>query len=303
MLSCLHNRFASGSLARGGGGAKHAFVNAAGVFVKRRSRSGNGRRSGLARGIAVEVLVVAAVGLALAALGPFGSYAVPFGFRTLFWMGSMLAGYAIVRPLIEVSRWLSGATGIGRFPAQLLAMTVAAVPLALVVKFASTRLGASGEAGFGQYYVQVWGIGLAMTLFMDRFFSRADEAPQESPLRAPDENTPGEDAAQRFRPRFLDRLPATVGSPLLCLSMEDHYVRAHGPSGSALILMRMRDAVAELDGTAGLQVHRSWWVASDAVESVERDEDRLRLRLVNGMTVPVARSQVGAVRAQRWPAA
>jgi DNA-binding LytR/AlgR family response regulator len=85
--------------------------------------------------------------------------------------------------------------------------------------------------------------------------------------------------------------------------MEDHYVRAHGPEGSALILMRMRDAVAELDGMAGLQVHRSWWVAREAVERVEKEGDRVRLRLVNGMTVPVARSQIGAVRAQRWPAA
>jgi hypothetical protein len=27
----------------------------------------------------------------------------------------------------------------------------------------------------------------------------------------------------------------------------------------------------------------------------------MRLRLVNGMSVPVARTQIGAVRAQRWP--
>jgi DNA-binding LytR/AlgR family response regulator len=85
--------------------------------------------------------------------------------------------------------------------------------------------------------------------------------------------------------------------------MEDHYVRAHGPMGSALILMRMRDAMAELEGLPGLQVHRSWWVAREAVERVEREDGGLRLRLTNGMVVPVARSQVGAVRAQRWPSA
>jgi DNA-binding LytR/AlgR family response regulator len=67
--------------------------------------------------------------------------------------------------------------------------------------------------------------------------------------------------------------------------------------------MRMRDAVAELDGLPGLQVHRSWWVASEAVERVEKEDGRARLRLTNGMIVPVARSQMGAVRAQRWPGA
>jgi hypothetical protein len=289
-------------MARRRDGAKLAFVNAAEGFVDRRSRSVNGRRGGLARRIAAELLVVAAVGLALAALGPFGSYAVPFGPRALFWMGSMLAGYAIVRPMMGVSRWLSEQTGIGPLPAQLLALTVAAVPLSFLVKLASTRLGASGRLGFGELYLQVWGIGLAMTLFMSRFFSAA-EASRTEPAPAPEQDAPVFGPPERSQPRFLDRVPGTVGAPLLCLSMEDHYVRAHGPLGSALILMRMRDAVAELDGMEGLQVHRSWWVASEAVESVEKEEDRLRLRLVNGMTVPVARSQVGAVRAQRWPQA
>jgi hypothetical protein len=250
----------------------------------------------LARRIAVELLVVAAVGLAFAALGPFGSYAAPFGARALFWMGSMLAGYAIVRPMFGVSRWLSDEAGIGRFPAQLLALTVAAVPLTLIVQLGSKRLGATG-AGFGEVYLQAWGIGLGMTLFLNRFLPLEDQAREPSPAPAPEAQ-----AQENVRPRFFDRLPATV-SPLLCLSMEDHYVRAHGPDGSALILMRMRDAVAELDGLPGLQVHRSWWVASEAVERVEKEDGRARLRLTNGMIVPVARSQMGAVRAQRWPGA
>ncbi len=251
----------------------------------------------MARRIAVELLVVAAVGLGLAALGPFGSYAVPFGPRALFWTGSMLAGYAIVRPMIRVSRWLSEATGIGHLPAQLLAVTVAAAPLSLLVRLGSTRLGASGDVSFGELYLQAWGIGVAMTLFMDRFLPERDEIPEPGSPPAPAEHT-----QESIRPRFLDRLPGTV-SPLLCLSMEDHYVRAHGPEASALILMRMRDAVAELGGLPGLQVHRSWWVASSAVDRIEKDGERVRLRLVNGMTVPVARSQLGAVRAQRWPSA
>ncbi|HZG44999.1 MAG TPA: LytTR family DNA-binding domain-containing protein [Allosphingosinicella sp.] len=260
----------------------------------------------MARRIAIEMLVVAAVGLALAALGPFGSYSVPFGPRTLFWMGSMLVGYGIVRPMIGVSRWLAEETGIGRFPGQLLALTVAAVPLSLLVQLASTRLGASGATGLPHFYVQVWGIGLAMTLFMDRFFPHRDDAPGSPSSAAPDHDPldrepPASEAREQVPPRFLSRLPPTVGSPLLCLSMEDHYVRAHGPSGSALILMRMRDAIDELEGVRGLQVHRSWWVAKDAVERVERDGDRLRLRLVNGLVVPVARSQTGAVKAQGWP--
>jgi hypothetical protein len=261
------------------------------------------RQEGLALGrrIAVELLVVAAVGLALAALGPFGSYAAPFAARAAYWMGSMLAGYAIIRPTVPLSRWLSQESGIGRFPAELLALTVAAVPLSLLVALASARLWANGGGSFGLLYVQVWCIGLAMTLFMNRFLPDR-EAPLPAAAAPEPKPEPEGGAPEPFHPRFLDRVPATA-RPLLCLSMEDHYVRAHGPGGSALILMRMRDAVAELEGVPGLQVHRSWWVARQAVERVEKDGERVRLRLVNGMTVPVARSQIGAVRAQRWPGA
>jgi hypothetical protein len=259
----------------------------------------------LARRIAIELLVVAAVGLALAALGPFGSYGAPFGSLALFWMGSMLAGYAIVRPMIEVAGWLSEVAGIGPFPARLLAIGVAAVPLAFLVRFGSVRLGSAGDAPFALLYLQVWGIGLAMSLFMHRFLHRPVQAVQSPPPSAPDRDATDRQAPDavtpgRVRPRFLDRLPGAIGSPLLCLSMEDHYVRAHGPQGSALILMRMRDAVAELDGLPGVQVHRSWWVANEAVERIEKEEGRVRLRLVNGMSVPVARSQLGIVRSQGW---
>jgi DNA-binding LytR/AlgR family response regulator len=82
--------------------------------------------------------------------------------------------------------------------------------------------------------------------------------------------------------------------------MEDHYVRAHTAAGSDLVLMRMRDAVAELGGLAGLQVHRSWWVAEAAVAGHRRNGRQLSLTLKNGLEAPVARSAEAAVRAAGW---
>ena len=64
---------------------------------------------------------------------------------------------------------------------------------------------------------------------------------------------------------FLDRMPPRVGRELLALQMEDHYVRAHTEHGSALILMSLKEAIAELGDAEGMQVHRSWWVARGAV--------------------------------------
>ena len=99
---------------------------------------------------------------------------------------------------------------------------------------------------------------------------------------------------------FLDRLPPAWNGQLVALEMEDHYVRAHGPDTSALLLLRMRDAEAELDGVDGLRVHRSWWVARDAVDKVLRDGRSYKLRLTNGLEVPVARDRVAALKTAGW---
>jgi len=91
------------------------------------------------------------------------------------------------------------------------------------------------------------------------------------------------------------RAPMPLSGPILCLQMEDHYVRLHRPGGSTLKLMAFQEAIARY-GHGGLQVHRSWWVATDAVIEAERDGRNWRLRLSNGLTVPVARNRVAAVR-------
>ncbi|MCW5744888.1 MAG: LytTR family transcriptional regulator [Alphaproteobacteria bacterium] len=99
---------------------------------------------------------------------------------------------------------------------------------------------------------------------------------------------------------FLRRLPAPLGRDLLALEMEDHYARVHTALGSTLILLRLRDAVAELGDDSGLQVHRSWWVAHNAVAHTERDGGKLVLVLRNGLRVPVSKTYRDAVKAARW---
>jgi DNA-binding LytR/AlgR family response regulator len=109
------------------------------------------------------------------------------------------------------------------------------------------------------------------------------------------------DARRDAVARFMERLPTNLrGSRLLALQAEDHYLLAHCEAGSAMILMRLSDAAEELAALDGARTHRSWWVARDAVASAERGGGRARLRLVNGLSVPVSRSYSGALRAARW---
>jgi hypothetical protein len=101
--------------------------------------------------------------------------------------------------------------------------------------------------------------------------------------------------------RFLDRLPPKLrGAALHAVSAEDHYLRLHTSKGSDLILMRMSDALAELEGLEGAQTHRSWWMARGAVERTRRDGDRLMLVLKGGVQAPVSRPNVRPLREAGW---
>jgi len=104
-------------------------------------------------------------------------------------------------------------------------------------------------------------------------------------------------SAPRYPPEFLAKLPPALRSDIIALEAEDHYLRVHTLHGSALILMRLADAAAIIDPRLGLRVHRSWWVAKDAVRALERAPGRAIFRLVNDTEVPISRTHLPAARA------
>ena len=65
--------------------------------------------------------------------------------------------------------------------------------------------------------------------------------------------------------------PSKLGTELLHIEVEDHYLRVHTNLGSDLILLRLSDAIGELDQAIGRQVHRSHWVSRRAVAGIERN--------------------------------
>ena len=95
--------------------------------------------------------------------------------------------------------------------------------------------------------------------------------------------------------RFLDRLPEEVGRDVVYLKVNGHYINVITTAGSAAVLMRLADAVAEL-GDQGLQVHRSFWVANRHVTELFRREGRTVVQVTGGMEVPVSRTFLAAVR-------
>lgn len=243
----------------------------------------------------IELVVMIAVGTALAALGPFGSFEIgSFGARLAYWVPAALIGYLIFRPTTLAALLIARRLDLPEIPAAIVGTLVAAIPATLAIAyFGGYR--PSAEPSFDQLFQLYVHVGLVGVMIMALFILLGSKSPLPAAAAVSE--------AQADRPApapFLDRLPGPWADRLLALEMEDHYVRAYGPGTSALILLRMRDAEAELTGVDGLRVHRSWWVARSAVEKVLRDGRSYKLRLTNGVEAPVARDRIAALKAARW---
>lgn len=95
---------------------------------------------------------------------------------------------------------------------------------------------------------------------------------------------------------LLRLLPGRLGTDVVYIKSEDHYLEVHTTVGSSLIKMRFSDAVAQL-GDRGIQVHRSYWVATGHVTRSVRSGKRTLLRLTGDHRVPVSVTHMPAVRA------
>jgi hypothetical protein len=90
------------------------------------------------------------------------------------------------------------------------------------------------------------------------------------------------------------------GGDVIALAMEDHYVRIHRKDASTLALVPLARAMTYVSTIEGMQTHRSWWVARDAVVRVEGNARAMRLVLINGVCAPVSRRAVSILRSAGW---
>ncbi len=241
---------------------------------------------GLMRG----VIIAAAAGVVLAISGAFGSVNAPLWLRLVYWIPVMLAGALwgqVCSRLID--RWID----MDERPWLAVAALTAAItgPVGLMVWFV-TGVVFEGEAYPLSTLPLMVGPVLTVTAVMSAinvFLSRAQPMQTHA---APAGSAPA---------RFPDRLPMKLrGAEIRAVQAEDHYLRIHTDRGSDLILMRLSDALDELEGLEGSQTHRSWWVAKDAVRDVARGDGRATLTLDGGVTAPVSRRYARALREAGW---
>lgn len=241
---------------------------------------------GLVRGLGIA----AAAGVVLALTGAFGTGREPLSLRLAYWVPIMLAGALwghVCSRLVD--RWID----MDERPW----MTVAALSASITGPVSVLVWYVSGLAFEGQVYrlgalPLMVGPVLTVTVAMSAINVFLGKAQPVQTHAAPAGTAPA---------RFPDRLPMKLrGAAIHAVQAEDHYLRIHTDRGSDLILMRLSDALDELEGLEGAQTHRSWWVARDAVRDIARGDGRATLTLQGGLTAPVSRRYARALREAGW---
>jgi hypothetical protein len=248
-----------------------------------------------------------AAGLFLGFVGPFGTYeSLYLGWRLVYWTSLTLCGTLFFPVTYIIARQFCRPRAIGAWIYVPLVAVIGALPMMLVVIGVTSAMFSETMHFAFDNYLRVLGISLPMTgihhLFAEWQEHKSNVSAVVSPLpytTVPQPNSL-QSAHQRPLPRLLARLPGRLGTDILCLQMEDHYVRVHTALGQDMLLMRMRDAIAELDGLDGLLVHRSWWVAQSAVLKWQRDGKSLTVTLSNALDIPVARDRIADVKSAGW---
>jgi DNA-binding LytR/AlgR family response regulator len=240
------------------------------------------------------VLITLGLAALLALIGPFGTFAdLRLPQRLAYWLSIFaLNGLQVVGALMLVAWWRGmhwPPLAIGLLAGFLASIPASAEVVALELIFRPWQP-VHWPGTFANVLVLTEAITVTVVLVRNRMVHLAWAQQQAV---APDRTGERGDS-------LLRRIKPEARGALWALEMEDHYLRVHTSGGNDLILHRLSDALTEVAGLDGLQVHRSYWVAREAVETTERDGRKLLLVLKNGLKVPVSRNNLATLRAAGW---
>lgn len=233
--------------------------------------------------------IAIAMALFLSFTGAMGSHSAPVLTRMGYWLATMLGGTVSVQLVSLITCRFRGLEPLGEAVVQF----VLAVPAVTLTVWLIDSL-YFRHAPNPRTLLFTFGPVTVITLAMSALQYMLERTPRQSHVHPESSQV---EPAQAFR----ERLPFKYQkADIHALSAEDHYLRVHTSAGQTLILMRLYDAIRELDGIEGSQVHRSWWVAKDAVSDVSRGDGRLTLILKGEVVAPVSRSYAKVLKAEGW---
>jgi hypothetical protein len=248
-------------------------------------------RAATRRRWAIDLAMLAAIGLLMGFLGPFDSDGAPVAERYAYWMICIVGGGLIGVVADElVGRRITGPWWRAAVISVL--MTPPVTLLVLVTQHLLVDQPITWPA-YRWLLWQVWPIMLAVMTVRALVWRRAPVRVETRTVIAP----PLPEAEAAFRRRLSAKRRE---ARLIAIEAHDHYLKVHTDAGAELITLRFADALDELALAHGWRVHRSWWVAADAVEGVQWRRGAGEMRLAGGLTAPVSRTYGPVLKEAGW---
>lgn len=241
---------------------------------------------GSPRDWAIDFAVATAAGAFLGVVGPYGSFFNGgLGVRVAYWTVGMWVGVVVFGLGLRSALTASRRTGAPVwFAAAIAALLGSALQAALV-----SRIAIALWPHLARFTPLTW-YGQCLAISIPLVGAYVILRPRLAPaVPAPVKPGPW--------PRTPE--PAIGAEPVICLRMEDHYVRVHTLAGSRLVAGPFERVIGEMKGE-GMRVHRSWWVARAAVTGVVAEGRNLRLTLSGDLAAPISRASVARLREAGW---
>ena len=252
------------------------------------------RRLAMARSAAMLLGFWVAAGLVLGLIGPFGSYiGMRLPVRLVHFVCNVVSISLLVLAMTVLARRFLF-NGALPFWAVLVIAGATAWPGALIVE-TQMRLWAPSvlpHVNRGELVFQTLCMNLILSTVVWVARERLWPAARPVPVAAPAVPSVAPAAAEpEPAEAFTEKLPLALRrARLIALSAEDHYLKVHTDRGEALILMGLSQAAAALGPRRGVRIHRSHWVAFDALPADGHKRSAGELRLDGGLTLPVSRT-------------
>ena len=113
-----------------------------------------------------------------------------------------------------------------------------------------------------------------------------------------DNTAVGTDEAGQFalaaREAFLSDIPKSLGTNLIAISSDLHYLHIHTELGHCMKLGSLQRAADAL-GEDGILVHRAHWVARHAIVKIVKDGKQWYCLLTNDLKIPISRRKKSTV--------
>jgi len=248
-------------------------------------------KSTMLRRWAIDLVILAVIGLLMGFIGPFTSEHVPIVGRYIYWLICMIGG-----GLIGIAADEALGRGVPNLWIRTVLVSVLMTPFVTFHVLWTERLMFDGDGGwyeFQRLFLQVFPILLAVMAVRALVWRRPPARIETRTVIAP----PLPEAEAAFRRRLSAK---RRGARLIAVEAHDHYLKVHTDAGAELITLRFGDALSELALAHGWRVHRSWWVAADAVQSIRWRRGMGELHLLGDLKAPVSRTYAAILKEAGW---